>query len=148
METLEWLRSPERSQPSSEPTTERTPTAGSNTGGIPPPDPVEYGAGQSGPSVYSPFRLGTEAEGRVAEPGLTLSLFYRGQFLSRGPWETPGSFLHPRHSHLQPLSGDYSARAQPASPHREADRHSLSPFSSPISPDAITLWFNLFSVFN
>lgn len=84
----------------------------------------------------------------MAEPGLTLSLFYRGQFLSRGPWETPGSFLHPRHSHLQPLSGDYSARAQPASPHREADRHSLSPFSSPISPDAITLWFNLFSVFN
>lgn len=84
------LRSPERSQPSSEPTTERTPTAGSNTGGIPPPDPVEYGAGQSGPSVYSPFRLGTEAEGRVAEPGLTI--FYRGQFLSRGPWEPPVPF--------------------------------------------------------
>lgn len=84
-----------------------------------------------------------QARHRGGGPGLTI--FYRGQFLSRGPWEGPVPFS----IHAIAISS-HSPAITPLGPSQLAptDRRSLSPFSSPISPDAITSWCNSFSVFN
>ena len=74
------------------------------------------------------------------------SLSFTGDsFFPGGPWEAPVSFS----IHAIAISS-HSPAITPLGPSQLAptDRHSLSPFSSPISPDAITSWINWFSVFN